>query len=361
MLFKILIKKEDFGEMRCLFISFILVFLALTGCQKEVITIGTNVSETFYVENIGSSMRVLVEGNTSSKIFVVFVHGGPGASSYVYNTDYIDKNIEDKYAMVYWDERNAGASQGNSNGSYLTLEHMTDDLKKVLQVIKARYGYDCEFFIIGHSYGGLLTSSFMTTGNNQSMIKGWIFADGSHNYPLNDTLTRQMLFTVGQKQVTLNKNKAKWEEIVSYCESHTGNFSLDESMQLETYAEDAENYFDGVIKFDILKLIEEYSIKDDWPLTSMLVNYLYSSNASFNKDLAKTEFSSSLYKVTVPVLILYGQYDFICPIGMGNDFYNKIGSTDKKMVISPISGHSIMIQDEVLFCKEVDNFIDLHK
>jgi len=341
--------------------SFIAISLLFTSCQKEKITIGTGVSESFYVVNNGASMRVLVEGNTSSSEFILCVHGGPGTSAYFYNTDYIKHNLGDKYALVFWDERNAGASQGNSNGKNLTLIQMTDDLKKVIQVLKYRYGQSSEIFLLGYSFGGLLTSSFMTTDDNQIMVDGWIFADGSQNYPLNDSLTRQMLLTYGQQQIALNKNQAKWKEIVSWCNLHTGNFSFDESSQLEDYAEAAETYFDEVTKVDYLKLFGSDAINDNWPLTSILVNYLYSSAAEINKDIAKVEFSSLLYKVSVPVLILFGQYDFVCPKGLGDDLFNKISTTDKKIVISPISGHDIMLQDEVLFCNEINEFVRIHR
>lgn len=339
----------------------IISYLFCTSCQKEKISVGTQVSETFYVENNGASMPVLVEGNTASRVFLIFVHGGPGASSLIYNTDYISQHIENNFAVVYWDQRNAGASQGNSNGKYLNLAQMTDDLKKVIQVIKSRYGENSSVFILGHSFGGLLTSSFMTTGNNQSMVKGWIFVDGSHNYPLNDTLTRQMLMTVGQQQVDLNKNSARWQTIISYCINHPGNFSKEESYQLGYYAADAETYMDEVEKIDMVALSQGNAIKGNWPLTSILFNYLYSLSADFNDDLLKTSFSSSLGKIVTPTLILFGKFDFICPTGMGYDLFNRISSPDKKIVISPISGHEPMFQDEVLFCQEINDFIELHK
>ena len=72
------------------------MFIFLVSCQKEKITIGTGVSETFYLDNKGESMRILVEGNTLGKTFLIIVHGGPGVGSFIYNTDYISKNIEDK-------------------------------------------------------------------------------------------------------------------------------------------------------------------------------------------------------------------------------------------------------------------------
>ena len=343
------------------FIPIVFLFFVLTSCQKEKITIGTNVSETFYLDNNGASMRLLVEGNTSSNTFLIFVHGGPGSSSYFYNTDYITQNIEDKYAVVYWDQRNAGASQGNSNGDNLNLPQMTEDLGKVIQLIKYRYGKGSGIFILGHSFGGLLTASFMTTGNNQSMVKGWIFADGSHNYPLNDTLTRQMLMTVGQQQIALNRNVSSWETIVKYCYAHTGDFTFEESVQLCEYGEVAETYFEGVKEIDLTTLIDDDPIKSDWPVTSILFNLNYSTNAAFNRDLAKTEFSSRLGVITTPTLLLYGKYDFICPGGLEEDVFNRIGTKDKRIAISPVSGHNIMLQDESFFCREVNEFIEGHK
>jgi len=342
-------------------IPFVFLLFVLTSCHKEKITIGTNVSETFYLDNNGASMRLLVEGNTSSHTFLLFVHGGPGSSSYFYNTDYISQNIENKYAVVYWDQRNAGGSQGNSNGDQLNLPQMTDDLKKVIQLIKYRYGQDSGIFILGHSFGGLLTASFMTTGDNQSMVKGWILADGSHNYPLNDTLTRQMLLTVGQQQIALNKNVSGWKTIVDYCNSHTGNFTFEESLQLTAYAEDAETFFDKVKEINLATLIDYDPVQYGWPVTSILFNLSYSSNARFNRDLAITEFSSKLGVVATPTLLLYGKYDFICPGGLEEDVFNRIYTNDKKIAVSHISGHNIMLQDASFFCKEVNAFIESHQ
>lgn len=339
----------------------VFALLFALSCQKERISIGTNVSDTFYLDNANASMRITVEGNTSSHVFLIIVHGGPGESSYFYKSDYVSQHTGSKYAIVYWDQRNAGASQGNSNGNQLNLPQMTDDLKKVIQLIKSRYGQSSEVFLLGHSFGGLLTSSFMTTDDYQSLVKGWIIVDGSHNYPLNDTLSRQMLLNIGQQQILLNKNTEEWNEIISYCNAHTGNFTYEESKILVSFASEAETYIARVKKFDITEIIKENALKDHWPLTSILFNYLYSENAGFNRTLHFTEFSGSLYKVTTPTLLLYGKYDFICPSGLGTDIMNRISTNDKKMVISSVSGHNLMYQDEELFCREVNDFIKLHR
>lgn len=335
----------------------LLIIILVTGCQKEEISLSGKVSEVFFVENAGAAMRVLVDGNTASKTFILVIHGGPGAGAFFYNTKYISKNLEDDFAMVYWDQRNAGASQGNNNGGNLHLAQMTADLKKVIQVLNYRYGNDISVFLLGHSFGGMIAADFVTGSGNQDLIKGLINVDGSHNYPLNDTLTREMLLSYGLKEISGNRNSANWRPIVSYCQSHKGNFSFEESQQLETYATEAENYIDSIRHVNIVAKVLEYAVTDEYPLTAMLTNLLYSEDSRFNKELSMTEFSSSLYKVTLPVLVLWGKYDFTCPPTLGKDFFNRISSTDKKMVISPISGHDMILQDKKLLCDEIKAFV----
>jgi pimeloyl-ACP methyl ester carboxylesterase len=302
-----------------------------------------------------------VEGNTTNNTFILLVHGGPGASSYFYDTKYIRKNVGDKYAVVYWDQRNAGASQGTSNGSNLHLDQMVDDLKKVIEVLRFRYGQQIALFLVGHSFGGLLVTDFLITSDYQNLIKGLINVDGSHNYPLNDTLTRQMLLNIGQYQITKKRNVDKWQPIVLYCIAHQGNFTFEESQQLESYASKAETYIDSVKYVSVFSEVLKYAIADKYPLTAILSNLLYSEDSNFNKELATTQFSSSLYKITIPVLVLWGKYDFICPPALGEDFFNHINSGDKRMVYSSHSGHNMILQDKKLFCDEVNAFVSTHK
>ncbi len=335
--------------------------LLISGCQKMLTESADIISDTFYVDNAGASMHILVEGNIASKVIILSVHGGPGEGSFVYNTDYISENLENKFAIAYWDQRNSGASQGSQNESDLTLSQIIEDLRKVILVIKNRYGQDTEVFLMAHSFGGLVASGFLTTGNYQNMVRGYINADGSHDYPKNDTLTRQKLLETGISEVASNNHTKEWNKIISFCEEHTGGFTLDESLELENLAGKAESYIAGVTKVNYITLLAGRLIRDRAPLTSMLINYWSSEQSGLVQEISTKEFSSSLYKITIPVLLLYGQYDFVCPPELGNDFYSGISSVEKKMVISPVSGHNFMFQDEVLFRNEVVQFIEKYR
>jgi pimeloyl-ACP methyl ester carboxylesterase len=339
-------------------ISILIIILSALSCQKETVTFSSFADDVFYLDNAGASMRIEVQGNTLSKAYVLVVHGGPGATAFLYDKNYYKTHIENKLAMVYWDQRNAGASQGNNNGYNLHLDQMVEDLKKVIELLKFRYGQNIRVYLLGHSWGGLLTSAFLTKDNYEQMVRGWICADGSHNYPLNDTLTRNKLLSFGKTEIFLKKNVDSWQDIVDYCNKHTGAFSFEESMDLEDYAATAETLIDSAKQISISNYINNYIIQNQLPLTSIGVNYLYSINASINKEISTANYSPVMYKITIPVLLLWGKYDFICPEGLADDIYNRISSLAKKKVISPISGHDMMLVDKKLFCDEVSGFIE---
>ena len=122
----------------------------------------------------------------------------------------------------------------------------------------------------------------LDTGTNQAMVNGWIVVDGAHNYPLNDSLTRQLLLTTGQHQLGLQKNTTKWQPIVDYCQAHRGNFTFDESMQLNEYAYEAETYFEEVKKVDVLAILRRDPLRYQVPVTSVFLNIRFSTNATFN-------------------------------------------------------------------------------
>ncbi len=340
-------------------IATVIVFISLSfGCRKEYSGSMDNISETFYVESAGSSMHVLIEGNIGSKVVLLVVHGGPGEGAFIYNTDYISENLEDKYALAYWDQRNSGSSQGNNNESHLTLEQMVDDLKKVIIVIRERYGADTRVFVLSHSFGGLIAAGFLTSDNNQDLISGYIETDGSHDYPRNDTLTRNMLLEVADTEIAKNDHVREWNKIVSWCESHPGNYTPDESLELEDLASKAESYIPQVTKVNFFTLAASIVLKDKLPLTSILSNYLSSENSNLVKEISGKEFTSVLKRITIPVLLLYGKFDFICPPSLGYEFYSGISSVRKRIVISPVSGHNLIFQDRMLFRDEVLRFVE---
>jgi len=323
----------------------VLATLSFSACQKEQITLGLHANDTFYLRQEDASMRVLVRGNTASKVFMLIVHGGPGSSGYIYDTPKMEKIVGKDFALAFYDQRNAGASQGNANAKQFDLDQYAEDLKELIAVLKYRYGQDIIIFLWSKSFGGMVASAFMTKDNNQDLVKGWLFVDASHNYGLNDSLTYQMLLDAGNQHIADGTNPDGWEPIVEYCqENPPGPFSFEQSIQLNKYGWKAQKIIEGLEPYQYT-VIKDGIFKEHIPLTSYYLGKTNAAERKFNESLTPIKFSDALGKVTVPVLVCFGKLDFVCPQGLGDDFLAHIGSTDKQKLIFEKSAHHLEEQD----------------
>jgi pimeloyl-ACP methyl ester carboxylesterase len=289
-------------------------------------------------------------GNTSSKVIILMIHGGPGDGSFSYEDSQTAK-LRAKYAVAFWDQRNAGASQGNNNLSALSLPQMISDLEVVVKVLKARYGAD--IFLCAHSFGGLLSAGYLVKDSNQNNVKGWIDIDGAHDYPLTNALSRKMLIDTAQSEINKNSYVLEWQTILDYCNSHDQLSSLKVSSQVETYAHQAENY---------MGIEQNYSVSLAEDPSDQLVNYYDLNNTSagidFLESLQSASYSDQLYKVKTPTLFLWGHFDFVVPPGIGESAMENLGASFKRIVLCPHSGHHPLETDTDLAESEILNFIE---
>ncbi len=333
------------------------VFLCFFSCNKEEISIGTNVSDLFYLENQGADMPVLVEGNTASKVILIFVHGGPGGSAIGFNNDEnISRIVESKFAVAYHDQRAAGNSQG-SNTPKLSLDLYVDDLKKLILVLRKRYGTDNKIFILSHSWGGLIAPAFLTDGNNQDMVSGWINLAGAHNYQLDDELTRAYLLSFGKDQITKNIHAADWAPIVAYSETHVPNYDFTISTQYNSYADQVEAYIDDINRgnggLSDLFLKNKKAFSPFWMVSNAGATYF----SGLTKDILRASYSDKLSLIKIPVLNMTGKYDFTVPKGLAEEVMQKIGSKKKKLLILQHSGHILMTSEPDILWNEVVGFV----
>ncbi|MGE5108213.1 MAG: alpha/beta hydrolase, partial [Sphingobacteriales bacterium] len=212
---------------------------------------------------------------------------------------------------------------------------------------------------LGHSFGGLLGSGFLVKDNNQKNIQGWIEVDGAHDYPETNVLSRQMLIDTGKSEIAKGNYVTKWEKIVNYLEVSPPNVSLDISNQTNVYAHDAEDYVD----INHTKTTVDYTSVSS-PLTfgvNLYHLYYTAEGRKFLQSLEPVTFTEQLYKINIPSLLIWGQYDFTVPVGSGINALNKLGSAYKKLVMMPHSGHTPMNGDTKLFTQTVIDFVETVK
>lgn len=338
---------------------FIVIIISLLWqCQNEKITFSTHADDTFYVENNGAAMRVSVKGNTESGKIMLIVHGGPGGSAFLYHTKEIQSLLEPRYAVAYWDQRAASSSQGTANKATITLPQFGDDLKSVIQVLKYRYGATTKIYIMSHSWGGMVATQFLTTGTNQELVAGWIFANAVHDWLLNDQNTINLIISRGSQEITLERNVAKWQAMIQYAQSLILPISVEQSKKLNNYAWEAMELIEGFTPLNEDDIIEENLISDRIPYTSLFFNLINPVQSHLLSEVNEKSFGSLLSKIIIPILICSGRHDFVCPTATGLDLFTRIGSADKQSLLFNNSGHNLEQQSE--YINAFIEFISLH-
>ena len=341
-----------------IFIFILGAMFFFSSCKKETVHLNINTNEVFWLSNGGADMPVWVKGNTSSHIMILFLHGGPGDGSYQFvgfQTNQLWKN----YSFAYWDQRDAGAAAGNNNYSNLNLPQMIDDLQKLVEVIHYRYGNDMEIFLMGHSFGALIGCGYLVQNDHQSTIKGWIEVDGAHDYPLADRLERKMLIDTGNSEIAKGHYVSEWKNIVDYCRKHPVRSSVPIGRKTDDLALEAENY----VNINHTKTaVDLFSVSSPVTLgTNLFKLYFTEAGKDFLQQIIVTSYTEQLNKITIPSLLIWGQYDFTVPMGCGYDALTRLGSSSKKMVLMTHSGHTPMDSEPDLFAKTVSDFIEAVK
>lgn len=334
--------------------SFFCLFWLLS-CNKEMTQeLSLNANETFWFENKNAQMPVRVRGNTASKTLILMLHGGPGASASLYIPNF--SRLEEEFAVVYWDQRNSGNSQGTHNAEHVTINSFVEDVHKLLTVLKVRYGNDVSIFLMGHSWGGLLGSAYLISDFTMpTNLKGWIEVSGVHNWPLGDYASRKMLVDEANNQMALGNKVDEWQKIIDLVQN-VDTTSLKDMASINAAAWKATEELIGIPNAPPASVSDFIIPVFNIPFVNPI------KNESFIREISKFEASSKLYKVKLPCLLIWGKYDFVVPPALQEDAYNHLTNAPyKKKVLWDNVGHSPMLNRADDFNLEVSAFVNQFK
>lgn len=322
------------------------LILVLCGCKKEEFQ---EDGDFFYLNNVGAKMPVWVKGNKDAGKFIIMLHGGPeGGSSQYYTIFPSHKKIEEHFAIVYWDQRMCGMSQGNPSMENATLEQFTEDLDKLVTLINSKYN-DPKIFLMGHSWGGALGTNYLL--QHQDRIRGWIEIDGGHSWTTANAISRDSMIYYAEQKIQINEETDYW------------NFALDWYSEHPVVGINDNAHYTFVGKangYDYNPLSDSLPI----PFTDLLL-YSPISTAYF---FAPYKFSflnngldlqDQLAKITIPTLLCWGKHDRVFPVAIATDTYNKLGtlSADKYLHLFDISAHSPNYEQPIEFADQVISFV----
>lgn len=333
-----------FIKRRCFFLLLILQ-LGLASCQQN--------TSFFFVKNKGAVMPVKIAGNRESDTFIIFLAGGPSGDGHIYRSifPFFRKSMEPHFNLVYYDQRGGGNTQGTYDTTTLNLTQLSEDLDKIVKVLKLDYGAS-HVFLMGYSYGGALGMSYLLNTNYRKNIKGFISIEGAFDRAEQSNYQDQLLsywleewveegLIDGYDALLEGYNCTQKNDPVA-CRKDSVRL-LENIQELAAIAEKTNRFQLNPERIGGLLGFTFFSQSN--PLFSSINE---NQNARyFHQEFDNLTLSDKISGILTPVLFICGRYDTNVPVFDAQKMYSSIGTKkeNKELVVLKQSGHLPMMTE----------------
>jgi len=317
------------------------------------------VDETIYVRHQGADMPAYVHGNLESNVFLITLHGA-GSFGLSFRSDQFQEVLERNQVVVYFDQRGEGMAQGHYGKPDDLIDLMASDVEALISVLKHKYGEDITLFMMGHSWGGLLSGTTLLRPGVQAQISGWINVSGLLDLLDVNRNRVELMQEIASVQVNKGKQVEAWEsvydrlEVLDFSTDQGNNELLGIVAEANVLIAEDEEIFTGVGRENLRQTI----IKNN-PITWQF-SHLFHQPVQYARE-NDYSITNQLDQISIPTLFIYGLYDFSAPLNMGLDAYDNIDSRNKEFKVYNSSMHHPFDSEREVFTIDIQQFINRFK
>jgi len=310
----------------------------------------------FHVERAGAIMPVWVNGNLDSDVFIITLHGGPGDAGHEFPLSEGFQRLEEDYAVVYWDQRFSGMSQGDPSPDTITLADFVADTDAVVSVIQEKYGVEA-FILYGHSWGGDLGLAYLLDGEHRGDVAAYIDHAGTHDEPLAIAASREWIQPKIEQYIADDIDPEFWSQARDYYDANPVVLPSDPAHG--SYVSSAGGYFYDETQYEPPPMLE---LAFASPFSMSFYQNVGRSLKLVIALLDDFDLTDRMGEITTPVLVHGGLEDGIVPPVVLEETYALLGApeADKELSLLPEIAHSTHAEDPDAFVAIVSDFIELH-
>lgn len=293
-----------------------------------------------YVHINGIDHYLLHSGTKYSNPLMLFLHGGPGFAestiSYIFQ-----KQWEEIYTVVHWDQRGAGKTFTKNPNEPPTFDLLLEDLFLIIQYLKERYKKQ-KIILFGHSWGTILGSIFVK------------------NFP------DEIEYYIGTGQVInmFDNERVGYEKVKELALQANDKKSLRELKALGDYPGDSYgiSFKNKSAKLRVIQGRYHLAVTGNF---SLILAFMKSPTFKLsditalmkmdkpNKELinywCKFDLRSELEEYKTPIYYILGEDDWQTPYIISEEYFKTINAPRKKLYLIPDAGHMAMMDQPNLF------------
>jgi len=280
---------------------------------------------------------------------IVFLHGGPGTAQISFSRK-SQRNLEDSFLVVNWDQRGAGRSYSRSlRKEDMTIECFIQDAEELIEHLLKRFGQE-KVYLVGHSWGTIIGAYL--TQRRPDLIRAYIAIGQIVDMERGELISYQ--FTVDEAK-RLNHKKAI-RQLEKIGKPPYAKLS-DAGVQRKWLSKFHGAAYEGTLEGTILKNI---SIKDLRPLDIFrFVAGAMFSLSTLEDQQNKVKILFDIPEMKVPVYFCCGRRDYNVPFKLVVEYAETLKAPQKRIVWFDHSAHVPNFEEPGLFCNFCKSLLDV--
>lgn len=286
------------------------------------------------IELNGVQQWLVIRGRDRSRPVLLYLHGGPGTPETALLREY-DRELENDFVVVSWDQRGAGKSYpaGLANPATLTPGQLLADTHALTAYLKRRFAHD-RIYLVAHSWATVIGMRAVkeAPGDYYALVSV---------EQTSDALREEIaMHTWVLDQARRDGNSQAVDELTRLA---PGSLSIKER---EVRLKWIERYGGGVIHrpggLDELTWVvlraPEYTIVEK-------LNYQRAARFTLahlfpDGRVPAIDLMTEIPSVDVPVHFVEGRFDRLVPMDIARDYYDALRAPYKEFVVFESSAHS---------------------
>ncbi len=280
------------------------------------------ISQLHLPVNSGHKLYVQIWGNVNAEKTFIYLHGGPGQGSSDSQKNYFNPK---KHKIIFFDQR--GSGQSTPYGSL--KNNNTQELIKDIDKIAEKFNLN-NFTLVGGSWGSCLALAYAISNPNKVkrlIIRGVLTASKLEQVYLYKGLFKYQFPEAWSDFISeIPKNRQEDPFIYIFSKILGPNKKV-----AKKYAYIFSKLENSLLKLDDRIKIEEY--KDFDPTPTIIESHYLKNNFFLEEDFIL----KNAHKLKMPIEIIQGRYDSICPPIAAYNLHKKLPNSK---YYSTIAGHS---------------------
>lgn len=285
-----------------------------------------------YININNSNQNIMTICADDNNPVLLIVHGGAGSPDRPLVQKY-NSELANYYTVVCWDQRGSGLSYTKEQ---LIIKIMLDDLKAVVEYLREKYQQD-KIYIAGHSWGAYLGLRFASM--HPEYVKYYI-GTGQGISSLVDEIDKYNFV----KEEAIKRNDEKVLSKLNFFGEPSGYTYQTDDEAAKKYVGNMIHKYGGYISekndFSIAKYFAPYFKCYGWNIIKVLKGMVKSST-TLNAEMNEEDSISCITELSVPVLLISGEEDMICPVSATQRWFDKLTAPQKKFVKIKNAAHMV--------------------